>query len=99
MLGGSLEGIKVIELAEGVSGPYCARLLSQMGAEVIKIEYPGRGDVSRSQGPFTDQFEDRDKSGAFLFANYNKKGITLDVTNPEGRAILLRLLQLSLIHI
>ena len=93
MLGGSLEGIKVIELAEGVSGPYCARLLSQMGAEVIKIEYPGRGDVSRSQGPFTDQFEDRDKSGAFLFANYNKKGITLDVTNPEGKAILLRLLQ------
>lgn len=93
LFGKSLEGLRVIELAEGVSGPYCGRLLSQLGADVIKVETPITGDVSRSHGPFTGNVEDKNKSGSFLFANYNKRGITLDVRTPDGRKLLLDLLK------
>lgn len=76
----ALTGIKVLEFSEFVSGPYCGKMLANMGAEVIKIEKPGLGDKARSWGPFPKNLPHPEKSGLFLFLNMDKMGITL---NPE----------------
>ena len=98
----ALEGIKVVELGDYISAPFCARLLADLGAEVIKIEPPYGSDSSRRNGPFPfvqeDGQEDGDgpnaeASGLFLFLNTGKMGITLDVTTPTGRDMLLQLLE------
>jgi crotonobetainyl-CoA:carnitine CoA-transferase CaiB-like acyl-CoA transferase len=88
----ALAGIRVIELAQSVAGPYCGKLLADAGAEVIKIEPPQTGDSSRDQGPFPDGIPDREKSGLYLHLNTNKKSVTLDVATASGRIILKRLL-------
>jgi CoA:oxalate CoA-transferase len=79
----ALSGVRVIEFSEFVCGPYCGKLLSNMGAEVIKVEQPGLGDQARSWGPFAQDLPHPEKSGLFLFLNTNKLGITL---NPETAA-------------
>jgi crotonobetainyl-CoA:carnitine CoA-transferase CaiB-like acyl-CoA transferase len=89
---GALEGIKVIELGEMVSAPYCAKLFGDYGADVLKIERPGRGDLARSWGPFPNDEPHLEKSGLFFFLNTNKRSVTLDVTRDRGRELLLRLL-------
>jgi crotonobetainyl-CoA:carnitine CoA-transferase CaiB-like acyl-CoA transferase len=76
----ALSGIKVLEFSEFISGPYCGKLLANMGAEVIKVERPGAGDKARSWGPFPQDLPHPEKSGLFLFLNTEKLGITL---NPE----------------
>jgi CoA:oxalate CoA-transferase len=88
----AIAGIRVIELAQGVAGPYCGKLLADAGAEVIKVEPPEAGDSSRDQGPFPDDIPDREKSGLYLHLNTNKKSVSLDVGTPSGRIILKRLL-------
>ena len=65
--------------------------MSDMGAEVIKIERPGAGDRARSRGPFPGGAAHPEKSGLFLYLNTNKLGVTLDVSRPEGFALLERL--------
>jgi crotonobetainyl-CoA:carnitine CoA-transferase CaiB-like acyl-CoA transferase len=90
---GALEGITVVELGQRVSAPYCAKLFADYGAEVVKVEPPGDGDVSRRWGPFPDDAPHPEKSGLFHFLNTNKHGITLDLEPPEGRKLFLRLLQ------
>ena len=82
---GALEGIKVIELAESVSGPYCAKLFADFGADVIKVEAPSTGDPSRSWGPFPGDEPDLEKSGLFHFLNTNKRSVCLDLETSEGR--------------
>jgi crotonobetainyl-CoA:carnitine CoA-transferase CaiB-like acyl-CoA transferase len=89
----ALAGLLVLDLSEHISGPYCTKLLADYGAEVIKIEKPGLGDVSRSMGPFADDHPDPEKSGLFLFLNGNKKGVTLNLENREGAALFKRLIQ------
>jgi crotonobetainyl-CoA:carnitine CoA-transferase CaiB-like acyl-CoA transferase len=89
----ALRHLKVIELCDLVAGPYCTKLLADLGAEVIKIESPGRGDVTRRRGPFLHDFPDPDLSGLFLHLNTNKLGITLDVTTNTGKHILEQLVQ------
>jgi len=89
---GALAGIKVIELAEMVSGPFCARLFADYGADVVKVEAPGRGDTSRTWGPFPGDVADPEKSGLFFFLNTNKRSVTLDVESKDGRDAVLRLL-------
>jgi crotonobetainyl-CoA:carnitine CoA-transferase CaiB-like acyl-CoA transferase len=89
---GALEGIKVIELGEMVSAPFCARLFADYGADVIKVERPGRGDVARQWGPFPGDEPHDEKSGLFFFLNTNKRGVTLDVTSSTGRTQFLRLI-------
>ena len=79
----TLDGIRVVELGEMVSAPYCARLMAALGAEVIKVE-PPEGDGARANGPFLDDEPHPEKSGLFLAMNMDKKGITLDVTTAEG---------------
>ena len=84
MPGGALEGVTVIELSHAVSGPYCAKLFADYGADVIKVEPPG-GDVARHWGPFPNDAPHPEKSGTFFFLNTNKRGVTLDVTTSRGR--------------
>ncbi len=87
----ALDGIRVIELGEGVSAAYCARLFADFGADVVKIADP-HGDVARAWGPFPGDTPDPEKSGLFVFLNTNKRGIALDLASQDGRAALQRLL-------
>jgi len=82
-----LEGIKIIDLSAALTGPFCTQLLGDFGAEVIKIEPPGKGDMLRAFGPPYLKGE----SPYFLLTNRNKRGITLDITKEKGREILIRL--------
>jgi formyl-CoA transferase/CoA:oxalate CoA-transferase len=83
-----LEGITVLDLTRVLSGPYCTMLLADMGARVIKIEQPGKGDDTRGWGPPFLNGE----SAYFLSVNRNKESVTIDFKNPEGRALLNRLI-------
>ena len=89
----ALEGITVVEIGQMVSAPYCAKLFSDYGADVIKIEPPEDGDLARRWGPFPQDREHPEKSGLFHFLNTNKRGVTLDVGTAVGRETLLRLIQ------
>ncbi len=82
----ALEGIRVVDVSQLVSGPYCSMLLGDLGAEVIKVEPPG-GDMSRQFGPFLNG-----ESAFFMSVNRNKKGVVLNLQTAEGREILKRLL-------
>lgn len=83
-----LDGIQVVELTEALAGPYCAMMLGDFGAEVIKVERPGVGDQSRTWGPPFIGTE----SAYFLSTNRNKRSITLNYDHPVGAGILHRLL-------
>lgn len=87
--GDALAGVRVVELASGVAGPFCARLFADYGAEVVKIEAPGSGDETRSWGPFPGDEPDLEKSGTFFFLNTNKQSVVLDLETPVGRERLL----------
>ncbi len=89
----TLTGIKVVELAQFISGPYCGLLLSGLGADVMKIEEPNVGDISRRCGPFPGDRSHPDRSGLFLHLNRNKRGITLNTKENAGRKVLLNLLK------
>jgi crotonobetainyl-CoA:carnitine CoA-transferase CaiB-like acyl-CoA transferase len=86
-----LQGITVLDLTRVLSGPYCTMVLADMGARVIKIEQPGKGDDTRGWGPPFLEGE----SAYFLSINRNKESMTLDFKQPEGRAILDRLISKS----
>jgi formyl-CoA transferase len=85
---GALAGLKVIDLTRVLGGPYCTMILSDHGADVIKVE-PPQGDEVRDWGP---PFHDGEAS-YFIGVNRNKRSIALDLGKPEGRAVLLRLLE------
>jgi formyl-CoA transferase len=78
-----LTGITVLDLTRVLSGPYCTMLLGDMGARVIKVEQPGRGDDTRAWGP---PFVGRE-SAYFLSVNRNKESVTIDFKAPDGRAL------------
>ena len=90
---GPLDGVRVVEYGSSISGPYCSKMMADMGADVIKVEPPFYGDEARIHGPFPGDVPDRERSGLFLFLNSNKRGISLDPGNPAGRGILLELLR------
>jgi crotonobetainyl-CoA:carnitine CoA-transferase CaiB-like acyl-CoA transferase len=85
---GALAGIKIIDLSRVLGGPYCTQMLADHGAEVIKIE-PPQGDETRSWGP---PFQG-DAASYFHGVNRNKRGMALDLSRPEGREVVLRLLE------
>lgn len=87
-----LAGVRVVEMAEGIAGPYAAKLLADMGAEVIKVEPPFRGDRSRHDGPFPGHEPHLERSGRFLYLNTNKLGVTLDVDQPTGAELFAQLI-------
>ncbi|MBI2875471.1 MAG: CoA transferase [Candidatus Tectomicrobia bacterium] len=86
-----LQGIRVLDFTRVIAGPYCTQMLGDMGAEVIKIEQPGKGDDSRKLGPPFVQGE----SAYFLSFNRNKKSLALDLGTPPGRELIYRLVAQS----
>ncbi|MDA0734399.1 MAG: CoA transferase [Chloroflexi bacterium] len=87
-----LAGLKVLDLGQGISAPFCAKMLADLGAQVIKVEPPG-GDLARKMGPFPGDVPDSEKSGIFLALNTNKLGVTLNLETETGREMLLQLAQ------
>src|SRR5205823_11791921 len=85
-----LAGIRVLDLTRVLAGPFCAMTLGDMGAEVIKIEEPGKGDDTRSWPPFVGG-----ESTYFMSVNRNKKSMTLNLKAPEGGEILRTLVRKS----
>jgi CoA:oxalate CoA-transferase len=89
----SLGDVCVLDLTEDIAGPFCTKLLVGLGAEVIKVERPGLGDVSRGAGPFPGTAPHPEQSALFLYLNTGKKSITLDVATRTGAAMLRSLAQ------
>ena len=90
MLDGALSGVKVLDLSEDIAGSFCARLMADYGADVLKLEPPG-GASLRRMGPFHHDDPHPEKSLFFLLLNLNKKGATLNLTTDTGQSILKRL--------
>ena len=101
---GLLEGVKVLDLTHYIAGPYCTKLLAGLGAEVIKVERPGRGDGARWLGPFASGGAEippgpplgkggrPPEDGAwFLYLNTAKQSLALDLKSPAGRDLVLEL--------
>jgi len=87
----ALAGLKLLEYSQMISGPYCGKLLADLGAEVIKVEQPSEGDAARARGPFPDDIPHPEKSGLFLYLNTNKLGVTLNPRTTAGRQLFQRL--------
>ena len=86
-----LNGMMVLDIAQSVAGAFCARLLADYGAEVIKVEPPTSGDFARHVRPYPADTPDLECSSLFLYLNANKKGITLDLTSSTGQSVFLDL--------
>jgi crotonobetainyl-CoA:carnitine CoA-transferase CaiB-like acyl-CoA transferase len=81
---GALEGLTIVDLSRVLSGPYCTMLAADMGARVVKIEHPVRGDDTRAWGPpFLGS-----ESAYYLGVNRNKESVAIDFKTPEGREVL-----------
>ncbi|HYC22200.1 MAG TPA: CoA transferase [Candidatus Bathyarchaeia archaeon] len=91
----ALAGIRIIECGDFVAPSYATKQLADLGAEVIKIEAPGRGDSTRLRGPFVGGRPDPERSGLFLYLNCNKRGIAVDLRRDEGQEVLSRLARTS----
>ncbi len=84
-----LEGIKVLDLSHALAGPFCSTMLADYGAQVIKIEPPGPGDIARAWGSPLPGGE----TDYFVSLHRNKQGMVLDLKNPEGKETFLRLVE------
>lgn len=85
---GALSNIRVLDLTRVLAGPYCTMMLADFGAEVIKIEIPGRGDDTRNFGPYKNK-----SSMYYANVNRNKKGVSLNLKAPEGKALFLKMVK------
>lgn len=85
---GALAGIRIVDLSQVMSGPFCTMVLADLGADVIKVEDPAHGDQTRQSWGYSVSGGD---SRAFLSLNRNKRSVTLDLKNPEGRKAFLEL--------
>ena len=90
---GPLSGLRVVEVGDLVTAPFSAKILADLGATVIKVEVPRVGDRSRGVGPFPQDSPDAERSGLFIYLNAKKRGVTIDLVTPTGRALLGRLLE------
>ena len=89
----ALDNVKILDFSELIAGPFCSKLLADLGAEVVKVEKVGVGDIARRQGPFLNNVPNPEGSGLFLWLNTSKLGITLDVASPEGAEIFKQLVK------
>ncbi|HEY8347813.1 MAG TPA: CoA transferase [Symbiobacteriaceae bacterium] len=87
-MSGPLEGIRVLDLSRVLAGPYCTMLLGDAGAEVIKVEPPAGDDTRRWGPPYAGG-----ESAYYLSCNRNKRSVALDLSRPEGREVILRLVR------
>jgi crotonobetainyl-CoA:carnitine CoA-transferase CaiB-like acyl-CoA transferase len=85
-VGGPLEGVRVVDVGTRISAPFCAGLLGEMGAEVVKVEQPGTGDFMRTIGPFVDGY-----SLFWAVEGRGRKGVTCDLRRPAGQELFRRL--------
>jgi formyl-CoA transferase len=95
---GALSHIRVLDLSRVLAGPWCAQNLADLGAQVIKVERPGAGDDTRHWGPpfaKDPNGQDTTESAYYISINRNKKSITLDISTPEGQAIVRDLVKTS----
>lgn len=83
---GALRGVRVVEWGSNVAAPYAAKLLADLGADVIKVEELPSGDPARRLPPFVGDGDGSERSGLFQFLNAGKRGVALDVRRPKGRA-------------
>jgi crotonobetainyl-CoA:carnitine CoA-transferase CaiB-like acyl-CoA transferase len=88
-----LNDVKIVEYGNLVSAPFCAKILADLGAEVIKIEAPDRGDDARREEPFLGDIPGGDRSGLFQYLNMNKMGITLHPGTATGKKLFRELLR------
>ena len=86
---GPLGGVRVLDLSRVLAGPFCCTALADLGADVLKVERPGRGDDTRHWGP---PFHGAD-AAYFLSVNRDRRSVALDLTRPEGRAVVRRLVE------
>ena len=91
MTSGPLEGVRVLDLGTRIAAPFCAGLLGEMGAEVVKIEQPGRGDFMREIGPFVETDGGESYSLFWAVEGRGRKSITLDLRRDEGQDLFRRL--------
>lgn len=84
----ALDGIRVLDLTQAMAGPFCTMLLADMGADVVKVEPPGRGEMTRKMGFAAPVGDD---SAAFLAINRNKRSVTIDLKSSEGQQLFHRL--------
>ncbi|MCY1395666.1 Acetyl-CoA:oxalate CoA-transferase [compost metagenome] len=87
---GVLSGVRVLDLTRVVAGPWATQVLADLGAEVIKIERPGEGDDTRRMGPFVKNADgsDSNDSAFYLACNRGKRSVTIDISQPEGQALI-----------
>lgn len=94
-----MDGVRVIDMTRVAAGPYCAMILADMGADVIKVERPGVGDDSRRYGPpFVDVRRGHDVdplSLYFVSLNRNKRSVCVDFRQPDGKTVIQRLVRQS----
>ena len=98
-MSGLLEGVRVLDLTHYIAGPYCTRLMAGLGADVLKVERPGTGDLLRRFGPFVsrpgttrDYDNDPVEDGAWhLYLNAGKRSVAIDLKSPKGRQLALDL--------
>jgi crotonobetainyl-CoA:carnitine CoA-transferase CaiB-like acyl-CoA transferase len=88
---GALDGLKVVDLTLMLAGPFCTQLLADQGADVVKIE-PLEGEMTRTVDPFLPEDELRAFGGYFQSVNRNKRSVAIDLKQPQGKQILLRLI-------
>lgn len=89
---GALAGVRVLDMTRVLAGPFAAQILGDLGADVIKVEHPARGDDTRQWGPpFLDAADGGRVAAYYLAANRNKRAVAIDFARPEGRALVLRL--------
>jgi crotonobetainyl-CoA:carnitine CoA-transferase CaiB-like acyl-CoA transferase len=91
----ALNGLRVLDLSHGVAGPFAARLLGDLGADVIKVEEPVRGDLARQEEPLKPGAAEPEQSLLFQYLNWNKRGVTLDLRNEASHAALRNLVEQS----
>lgn len=85
---GPLKGLKILDLTRVLAGPYCTMILGDLGADIIKVEIPGKGDDSRHFGPYI-----KDESAYFMSLNRNKRSITMNLKHEDGKTLLKELVQ------
>ena len=101
-MAGPLAHLRVLDLTRVLAGPWCTQTLGDLGADVIKVERPDTGDDTRAWGPAwlgDGEGKDTTDSAYFSSCNRNKRSLTVDISKPEGQALLRELAEIGRAHV